>query len=277
MIKYIATDLDGTLFYPKDKKNLVSKENLFFLQSFIDNGGKVILASGRSIEYGKKVEKAIGRECILIGYNGAILYENGETISSSCIDKDEVKEIIDDVTKIYKLPAVLIMTEKGFYIKVREGRGIFKFFYLIYNKSLGNYGEIYHTNNEEFDDAFNNQKIYKLMFFVGITPHKKKQAKELNKMIRNAFTNIESSWCNQVIEITPKNCNKGSRIREYCNLKNIKDDEIFVVGDSGNDISMFKEFPETSFCMSRAPEVIRKYAKFTISRYEDLSRYIIKK
>lgn len=277
MIKYIATDLDGTLFYPKDKKNLVSKENLFFLQSFIDKGGKVILASGRSVEYGKRVEKAIGRECILVGYNGAILYENGEYLRTQNIDKEEVKEIIEDVTKIYKLPAVLIMTEKGLYVKVRKGRAIFKYMYLIYNKSLGNYGEICYKNENEFEDAFNNQKIYKLMFFVGITSRKKKQAMELNKMIRNAFTNIESSWCNQVIEITPKDCNKGSRIREYCNIRNIKDDEICVVGDSGNDISMFKEFPETSFCMAKAPEVIRKYAKFTISKYEDLSRYIIKK
>ena len=50
-----------------------------------------------------------------------------------------------------------------------------------------------------------------------------------------------------------------------------------MVGDSGNDIPMFKEFPENSFCMSRAPETIQKYAKYTIDKYEDLSRYLIKK
>ena len=277
MIKYIATDLDGTLFYPKDKKNLIAKENLFFLQSFIDNGGKVILASGRSIEYGKRVEKAIGRECILIGYNGAVLYENNEILKSNNIDKTEVQEIIDDVTKIYKIPAVLIMTENGFFIKVRKGRDFFKKIYNVYNQFLGNYKEVYHKSNEEFEDALENQKIYKLMFFVGITRRKKRQAMELNKMIRNAFPNVESSWCNEVIEITPKDCSKGARIRDYCKIRNINDDEILVVGDSGNDISMFKEFKETSFCMAKAPEVIRKYAKFTISKYEDLSRYIIKK
>ena len=48
MGKIIATDLDGTLFYPKDKNEMIYKPNLFFLQSFIDDGGKVILISGRS-------------------------------------------------------------------------------------------------------------------------------------------------------------------------------------------------------------------------------------
>lgn len=277
MIKYIATDLDGTLFYPRDKKHLVCKENLFFVQSFIDNGGKLILVSGRSIDYGKKVESIIGRDCVLIGYNGAVLFDNNKVLRSDSIDKEEAKEIIDDINKTYKVPAVIIMTEQGMYIHTRKHYEIMRFFYSIYNKLQGMYGEIFHKSEEEFNNAFNNDKIYKIMFFVGVTNRKKRQAMELNKMIRNAYSNIESAWCNQVIEISAENCSKGSGIREYCKLNNIKDDEICVVGDSGNDIPMFKEFPENSFCMSRAPETIKKYAKYTIDKYEDLSRYLIKK
>lgn len=57
MNKIIATDLDGTLFYPKDRINIICKENLFFIQSFIDNGGKLVIVSGRSLLYGKKFKK----------------------------------------------------------------------------------------------------------------------------------------------------------------------------------------------------------------------------
>ena len=277
MIKYIATDLDGTLFYPPDKKHFVSKENLFFVQSFIDNGGKVILVSGRSIEYGKQVEKALGRKCILIGYNGAVLYENNNILRSECIDKEEIKNIISDINKTYKIPSIMIMTEKGFYIKVKNSYRLLKFFYRIYNKLKGKYGEISHFKEKEFDEALENEKVYKLMFFIGITNKRKKQAMELNKLIRNIYQNVESSWCNEVIEITPKGCSKGSRVRDYCTINNISDDEICVVGDSGNDISMFKEFKNNSFCMAKAPEVVKKYAKYTIDKFEDLSRYIIKK
>ena len=59
MEKIIATDLDGTLFYPKDTKEMISKPNLFFLQNFIDNGGKTILISGRSHLYCQKTVKKI--------------------------------------------------------------------------------------------------------------------------------------------------------------------------------------------------------------------------
>ena len=73
MEKILATDLDGTLFYPKDTKEMIAKPNLFFLQSFIDQGGKVILISGRSHVYCQKTVEKIGRPCATISYNGACI------------------------------------------------------------------------------------------------------------------------------------------------------------------------------------------------------------
>ena len=58
---------------------------------------------------------------------------------------------------------------------------------------------------------------------------------------------------------------------------NEKDSEIYVVGDSGNDISLFKAYPKNSFCMGHAPDAVKKYAKYTIEKFEDLSRYIFEK
>ena len=54
-MKVLATDLDGTLFYPKDKKNIICLENLKFIRDFIDEGNKVILISGRSFDFLKIV------------------------------------------------------------------------------------------------------------------------------------------------------------------------------------------------------------------------------
>ena len=39
-MKILVTDLDGTLFYPKDKKAMICKENLDFVRNFIDKGNK---------------------------------------------------------------------------------------------------------------------------------------------------------------------------------------------------------------------------------------------
>ena len=50
-MKILATDLDGTLFYPKDKKEMICKENLTFIRDFIDQGNKLVIVTGRSLAY----------------------------------------------------------------------------------------------------------------------------------------------------------------------------------------------------------------------------------
>lgn len=277
MIKYIATDLDGTLFYPRDRKNMIRKENLFFVQSFIDNGGKLIIVTGRSIEFGKKVVELIGRDCPIVCYNGGVIFDKGKVIKSQSISKDNALEIIDEMNKSYKLPAVFVMTENGMRVHLRTKLRFVRFLYYFFNKCLGKYAEQVSGSEEDYQNSFDNETIFKILLFVGITRKKQFQAKEMNKIIRSAYPNLESSWSNQAIEVSPNNCSKGAGIRQYCQINNIKDDEILVVGDSGNDISMFKEFPENSFCMSRSSNIIKKYARYTINKIEDLSRYLTKK
>ena len=57
MIKLLATDLDGTLFYPKRKFTLMTRKNAKFLKDFYNAGGKVMLVTGRNynIALDKKV------------------------------------------------------------------------------------------------------------------------------------------------------------------------------------------------------------------------------
>ena len=101
MAKILATDLDGTLFYPKDNIGMISKPNLFFIQSFIDNGGKVVLISGRSHSYIKKVINRIGRPCAGISYNGGCVYDGEKLVRSKAIPNDEANEIIEKALALY--------------------------------------------------------------------------------------------------------------------------------------------------------------------------------
>lgn len=57
MPKILATDLDGTLFYPKRRITMISKRNLKFIRDFVDNGNKLLIVSGRNVKFAKKVEK----------------------------------------------------------------------------------------------------------------------------------------------------------------------------------------------------------------------------
>ena len=141
MGKIIATDLDGTLFYPKDKNEMIYKPNLFFLQSFIDDGGKVILISGRSYKYCLRVINKIGRPCQAISYNGACIYDGKKTIFSNVIPNDEAKSIIDDIFKTYRNPGVFLMTEKGLFIHLIYKSWIIRKGFELYYKGQKIYAE----------------------------------------------------------------------------------------------------------------------------------------
>ena len=57
------------------------------------------------------------------------------------------------------------------------------------------------------------------------------------------------------VEITASDAEKGKLIKEYCRIMGIEEDEVAVIGDSGNDIGMLKAF-RNSYAMGNAePEV----------------------
>ncbi len=65
----------------------------------------------------------------------------------------------------------------------------------------------------------------------------------------------------------------SKRIRELFEKCNIKDDEVVVVGDSGNDIPMLDEFPH-SFAMESAPDYVKSHAQNKIRYVYELEDYI---
>lgn len=274
MPKLIATDLDGTLFYPKDNIGMISKPNLFVIQSFIDNGGKVVLISGRSHSYIQKVIKRIGRPCAGISYNGGCVYDGEKLVYSKPINNEEAIEIIDEIKKTYKMPGVFLMTERGLSIYLKYKSKFIRWLYKQYYKTTGIYAENLLYKEEDYYKELKEGKIYKIMIYFGLGKRKQRKASQANSILRNVYDNVECNWSSNVIEITAKDCSKANSLKNLLATMNIDEKDVFVVGDSGNDISMFKAFPTNSFCMAHAPETVKKYARYTIDKFEDLSRYI---
>ena len=121
-----------------------------------------------------------------------------------------------------------------------------------------------------------NGKVYKVMTFFGMGKSKRTLSKEINKELRDNFPEIESSWSLIVNELTPKGCNKGEGLEHYCNVAKIPADDVYVIGDSGNDIAMFQKFHEHSYCMAHAYPSVKKYAKYTVSRVYSLDKLVLK-
>lgn len=277
MGKLIATDLDGTLFYPKDRTEMIYQPNLFFLQSFIDDGGKVVLISGRSFKFCLKVIEKIGRPCQAISYNGACVYDGSKILNLSSIPNKEAKEIIKDIYETYKNPGVFLMTDKGLFIHLVYKSKLIRKGYELYYKHQKIYAEDLIPGEDDYARELETGHIYKIMIFFGLGKKKKEKASNANKIIRNVYDNVEANWSDNVIEITAKGCSKAHALQTLVEREGINPNDVYVVGDSGNDISMFKAFPEHSFCMGHSPASVRKHAKYTIDKFESLSRYIYEK
>ena len=114
------------------------------------------------------------------------------------------------------------------------------------------------------------------MIFYGLKKNKSKISKEINKELRDKYNDIEVSWTAQVNEITPLHCSKSEGLKKYCEIMNIDKDNVYVVGDSGNDISMFNDFHEHSFCMKHSYPSVKKYASHIISRVYKLDKIVLK-
>ena len=279
MKKVLATDLDGTLFYPMHKVKMINPKSLAFLRRFIDDGNKLILISGRNHLYCKKVVKKINRPVDVIGCNSSYIISNGELIKNTCFEPNLLKEILEQLKKEFRLRAVLMMADSDNYICTKSFDSLFYTIgYHFWVWSQGAYRERFKLSNKKFYRALNEGHVYKMMLMFGIGEDGCKKASEANKVIREKYGDkVESSWSKEMIELSPFGCSKAEGLKYYLNYHKINPEDIIVVGDSGNDISMFNEFYENSFCMAQAPLSVSKYAKNIVENFWDLEKFIERK
>lgn len=276
MKKIIATDLDGTLFYPKRRVMMISRSNKNFVRKYIDGGGKVIIVSGRNHFFTAKVVERINRPIDVIGCNSAYIYSGGKTIRELFLPSERMKQIIDEINRDFDPRGYLLMSKNHNLVTAdRHRKFITNLGHRVYYFTQGVYREPFINSEYIFNEEINNGEVYKIMIFFGISRKAVKKAKEVNKALRERYPEIEASWVNSFIEITPQGCSKAEGLKFYLKHLNRSHDDLVVVGDSGNDISMFQTF-EHSFCMKHAPQSVQKYAKHKLCHFHDLEKFLTK-
>ncbi len=276
MAKLIATDLDGTLFYPKKRIKMISKKSLLFLRNHIDKGGKLVLVSGRNSEYLKKVVRRINRPVDLIGCNAAYIMANNEVIKSENFEAKSTRIALEEIERDLPVKGFFIMSEDNrFVLRDKFANRVYRIAYKFWNFFQGVYREPSIVSKNQFYEIIDSGKAKKIMIFFGIGKKNILRSKEANKYLVEKYSHLfEPSWSNEFIELSPKGCSKSLGLKYYADYININHSDVYVVGDSGNDISMFKEFPENSFCMSHASLSVSKYAKHVIKSFDDLEKFI---
>lgn len=274
MIKLIVSDMDGTLL---NRNHQISKGNLEAIRKAEENGIRFAIATGRAYSDVKPLldENNLTCECILS--NGAEYRdENGNILEEVAIEKDSARKIINMIQKDGL--SVEIYTDNGFYTIDSKENSLKETVRRIQTFNPGTSDEDaleqakihphfinlnYIENIEEFLNS--DIKIAKFIAFY--------EDEETTLKVKKTLEDIEgiaiSSTFSRNIEINNKKAQKGLILAKVIEKLGIKKEEVIVLGDSYNDISLFTEFP-ISFAMENAVPEIKELAKYiTDTNYND--------
>jgi Cof subfamily protein (haloacid dehalogenase superfamily) len=280
MIKLIVSDLDGTLL---KRYKSISKTNVDAILSAQAQGIKVALATGRGYDSTKQFIKNLK----LDQYEGFLIVNNGQRV----IEAKTLKQQVNANISIEKARKAMRFAQKNNLQLILDGDDGLAFYS---PKELEIYRDIYRILIRilpYFRSILGRIHIFSLFGFLKNQPvkilrreedintlydkvgmaHTKKQLDLHELEIKSYFgedfevMRVSPNW----LDLAPKGITKHFGILEVVKRLNIKEDEVMVLGDSENDVSMLKAF-KYSFAMGNAHKDIKAHAKFvTLSNQED--------
>lgn len=279
MIKLIATDLDGTLFFPKKKILLLTRINKKFLKEYVKNGNKLVLVSGRNHEIAKRISKKLKKDIDMVACNGSIVYKGNEIIDKHPMNKADIIALYEANLLNENIGQWIFMTNKHNIIIVPNGMGtIIKVCYRIgmsfQFKYQGTFSFGKRFLRKEFNDP--NVEFYKAMAIYGLGKKACERARlaciDFNEKLGDKF---EIFWSSESVEFMSKGVNKASALDILVKEYGFNQDEVAVIGDSGNDVPLFDKYPN-SFVMAQAYEEVKAKAKTVVEGVHSLKQYIDK-
>ena len=270
MIKLIACDCDGTLL---NNNSDLDEETIKAINRFQEKGGIFMLATGRNKWEAAAITDQL-KDCVLNCDDGLALFDqDGSKLLIHEIGKEKLR-MINNFSEHYGFP-VLYHAIDATYINYEYDRFREKAMKQIAKKYAGVNAEI------TFDWIFNNSYFRYGTDFEEILT---KDVIEIEPMlIDDEDFELVIDECKKIckgmdiyvgtfhnnLEIVSGESDKGKTILEYCKLKGINNDEVIVIGDSVNDISMFSLF-ENSYCVKSGQDEALKAAKYIIGSSNEL-------
>jgi Cof subfamily protein (haloacid dehalogenase superfamily) len=275
MSKLIAIDLDGTLFYPKKRIKLVSKENIRFLKWAKSNGHDVVFVTSRNRQFVEKVLKEIDLDIDFVCRNGCVVVHNHQVIVDEVMAKEDVQQVTSFIQNRHQRYMFSIDTKEASNIVFSSAYVWYiNFLYRMYYLLQGRYREDFDKNNARFQkEIHQSSTIQRLLIYFGLGKKAKKLSLEESNVLKHQFPTLEIAWINGLIEVASLGTNKGHSLIKLVEAKQWNKDDVIVIGDSGNDVSMFTMFSE-SYCMSHAHPSIKKHARYVIKRVHHLQKLI---
>lgn len=227
LVPTVLVDLDGTLL---NRDKTISSINLKSIRDYTNIGGKIVIASGRSIRSASHFAKYLGTYSPYICFNGASIWdENDNNYFSKYIDSNSVEKIIM-LSNLYKLEYILYTDE---YLHIKEITNLNK-------RWLNDIPNLQNKKNVSFCkiDEVSNEDLSKILKIV-ILPNEDKKLRKLFKNL-NSHSSFTLNYTERYIEVTHKDANKLNAFKFLEDQRILKMEDTMCIGDNYNDLEIIE-------------------------------------
>ena len=281
MIKVIASDMDGTLL---NNNHVFSEKTIQSIKRACEKGFRFMVVTGRNFVSAMQPLKDTGWVCDYIVSSGAVVRNpEKEIVLSIDMGFDECEYLYNRL-KEYPLGIMFCSEEMNHILGTDEEveeciLKYVRFFHETVDKEQLRKTKTYQQmwdRTKAFPDykalRENNIPISKMFLFSEDV----KMLQEIKKeLVKNENLAVSSSL-NTNLEVTHVKAQKGPILKQYIEGLGYTMDEVMVLGDSLNDLSMMEMDFGATIAMENADEEIKKAAKYiTKSNEEDGVAHVI--
>lgn len=240
----LITDMDGTLLNTNKE---ISVQNKLAIESFIENGGKFSVATGRSPASAERWLKQLPINHYCIFYNGSMVkdLQNNNVLSCAYLEKVKFVSLVEHILNVYKDVVVEIFTKKGLFVVSSPD---VKDPYLEQEKDPYIQGDL--------SDVINMDWIKILLCSKHDTLEKIESVIKNKKLDEFCHCFYSQDF---FLEMTPKNKTKGTALKYIRENSNIS--KIIAVGDYENDEQMLKN-ADLGVAVGNAIESLKQKADY---------------
>ncbi len=242
--KLVLFDVDDTIIDHGAPKSIIPEETTYAINALKEKGYCVGLATGRSFHHITYVMKALDLNTA-VSFGGHLVTHQGEEIFKQPIDRDESKRLIK---KIFRTPfPMLAIDEKNIYIKDFFGR-LRKELFRRENILEGEEPVTRLTPLKKLDTT--PRDYLSMMIF------------RQNMLDSADYQKLDfNAWGKKGFEVYAKGVSKLSGIQFLANHLEIPMNQVYVFGDSYNDLHMLKHI-ENSVAVGNGVKEAKEVASY---------------
>ena len=231
MIKLVVTDLDGTLL---NQEKRVTEENRSSITRLREQGISLCLCTGRIYGSAAMISEELGNDFPIISCNGALIKDplTNHSIYKYTMDNALAIEILD---RLQRYDIVYHFYNENTVFSNKLAYAAKTYYDKFANSDMKRVDVVIQDDLRDRVDSANG--INKFILFTEDPKIKEKITSDII-----AIQGIDISQSSRYnIEISGRGISKGHGLKKLKEIYSLESDEIFVIGDEMNDLSMFGE------------------------------------